>query len=435
MAIEAQIIGGKGKDTSVSSVHVHGFETAKGIHQGLVVLTQRFIETEPSTKFFTNPTVGIAMNQAITYGGTRLNATILHAGVNSGSAIAGTTDASPSANKLVDTSGGFDAAVGPGALVHNTTASPDEYALVTAVDSDTQLSLDADIMDAGSEAFVINDIWPGTAVQGTWNFADSGKFTITSALNNDEATFTVDADHIWNATHFVSFTGKVDLDTYDPSINTIILEFGLDGILVGNSVLLDNFMDTGDFGEQSFVILKDEFGLSDQDFNSMRITITRSGGIKPSIKFDDFQWENTGEPIIFTLNIDRGDKFHIQELVFAYADALAGTLSDGTMPALAYDKILGLTALTNGFVITRSKGGNTLFSATIKALGEHLSAGAKADIPWSDGTNTFVTIRAIFDDPLILTGEPDDILTITINDDMSGLLQFTASGRGGLEIA
>jgi len=40
---------------------------------------------------------------------------------------------------------------------------------------------------------------------------------------------------------------------------------------------------------------------------------------------------------------------------------------------------------------------------------------------------------AVFDVPLIITGEPDDLLTITVNDDMSGLLQFRVSARGSLE--
>lgn len=438
MAIEARIIGGKGRDSTLSEAHVHPFDTGTGRHHGLVVSTERFITTEPLTKFFSNETVGIAMNQTITFGGSGVRATVIHAGVNSGSAESGITDGSTTTDKLIQSGQNFNTTVGPGALVHNTTDST--YALVTAVDSDTQLSLGTDIMATG-ENYVINDIWPGTAVQGTWNFADSNKFTITSALNNDEATFTVDANHIWNATDFVSFTGKVDLDTYNPSQNTITLGFGLDGVVVGNTVNLDDFIDTGDFTEQSFVIAKDSLGLSDQNFNSMRLCITRSGGTKPTIKFDDFQWENTGTPITFSLNVDKGDRFHIRELVFAYRDnidsisTVTGATENVTNSALDTNAILGLSALTNGFVITRSKGGETIFSANIKTLGGHISAGAKPDVLLTapDGSSTFVVLRAIFPDPLILTGEPDDTLTIQINDSMSDLLQFTVAGRGSLE--
>ena len=435
-----QIEGTKGKDSSITRAHVHPFKTAGGhIHHGLVVLAHPFLETEPTTKFFQNPTKGIAMNQAVTFGGTRLNATVLHAGVNSGSAIAGTTDvASPSAFELDDAAGGFDAAVGPGALVHNTALNT--YARVLTVNSDTNLTLDTDIMQAGNETFVINDIWPGTAVQGTWNFADGGKITITSANNDDEATFTVDAAHIWEAEHFVSFTGKVDLDTYNPSNNNIRLEFGLDGVLVGNSINLDDFIDTGDFTEQGFVIPIDSFGLSAQNFNSMRTVISRSGGVKPTIKFDDLQWENTGTPFSYSPDVNRGDRFHVEELVFTYKDDIDSlitilTTEQATAKLLDPDKILGLSALTNGFTITRSKQGKTLFSATIKDLGSHIAAGAEITelVTAPDGSSTMVVLRARFKRDLVLTGDPNDTITIQINDDMSALERFTVAARGGLE--
>ena len=91
--------------------------------------------------------------------------------------------------------------------------------------------------------------------------------------------------------------------------------------------------------------------------------------------------------------------------------------------------------LTNGFTITRSKGGRTLFSASIHNLGEHIAAGAKVTeiITAPDGSSTLAILRAEFIDPLILTGDPDDTLTITINDPMNGLERFTAAARGNIE--
>ena len=89
MSIEVKITGQKGIDSSVSEAHVSSFKTANGIHTGLEVLTHRFIETEPSTKFFTNDTVGIAMNQDVSFGGTP---EVIHSGSLTewvGTAIAG----------------------------------------------------------------------------------------------------------------------------------------------------------------------------------------------------------------------------------------------------------------------------------------------------------------------------------------------------------
>ncbi len=273
--------------------------------------------------------------------------------------------------------------------------------------------------------------WTGSIIQGTWNFANAGKVTITNANNNDSAIFD-DAGTI-DMNGFTAITGKVDLDTYTPANNKIVIQFGLAGALLGNPVNLDDYIDTGDFVEQSFAIPKIDLGISALTVDEMTITITRTTGPKPDIKFDDFQIEETGTPAIFEVPVAQGERFHIDELTFAYADALAGTLADGTMPALAYDKILGVSALSIGFNIRRTKNEKTLFSAIIKTLGAHIAAGAKPDVPWSDGINTFVILRVIFQRPLILSGKASDTLTIQINDNMSGLLQFTASARGSLE--
>ena len=62
------------------------------------------------------------------------------------------TATSTTANKLVDTAGQFTANVKVGDIVSNTTDNT--TANVTAIDSNTQLSLSADIMASG-EAYVI----------------------------------------------------------------------------------------------------------------------------------------------------------------------------------------------------------------------------------------------------------------------------------------
>ena len=435
MSLEFKIVGDTGRDTSKRQVHIHPFKTATGVHSGLVVLSQKFIETEPSTTFFVNDTVGIAMNQDVSFGSI---ASVIHDGGTTTSADTGTADTN-TVNKLIQAGQNFTSTVVVGMSVHNTT--DDTYGNVTAVDSDTSLSLDSDVFPDGNEAFIINAVWVGTAVQGTWNFADGGKITLTGGDNNDQASIVSDTVALWDMDNFTAFTGKIDLDTYVPATQDISIQFNLNGVLVGNSILLNDFIDTGNFAEQSFVIPKALLGLSSQNINGLTITLSRTGGAKPSFKFDDLQLEASGIPLVFSLNVDPGNRFHIQELVFAYRDnitsitTVTGATENVTNHALDVNTILGLSALTNGFVIRRQKAGKTLFSATIKTLGGHMSAGALPDVPLTapDGSSTFIVLRAKFEDPLILTGDADDTLTITINDNMSGLLQFTVSGRGGLE--
>ena len=377
---KTRIIGTQSKGAKEAEAHVHPFVTASGTHVGLLGLTERFIKFRPEFHPFVSSTFGTAMNQNVTFGGTRLNATIIHAGVNSGSAISGTSDvASPAAFELDDSDGGFDAAVGPGALVHNTATGT--FAIVTAVNSDIKLTLSADIMQPGNEAFVINDIWPGTAVQGTWNFAD--------------------ASHIWRATEFTAFTGKIDLDVYNPANNSIILEFGLDGIIVGNSVDLNNFIDTGDFGQQNFVIPKDALGLATQNFNSMRITITRIGGAKPTVKFDDFQWENAGDPAIFKATTPLGTRFHITEIRLRFEDAISAVLTDGSMPNIDPGALFGVSSLSNGITFSSVQKGKNIFAVNLKNFGDFFATGSDATNITGNGTNSGVTLVVMFPEPII----------------------------------
>jgi hypothetical protein len=104
--------------------------------------------------------------------------------------------------------------------------------------------------------------WTGTAIQGNWNFADSGKVTITQATNGSEAKFD-DAGTI-NMSNYTAISGKVDLDTYSPTQNTILVQFGLAGVAKGVSINLNEYIDTGTFTEQSFIIPKSDLQIDNE---------------------------------------------------------------------------------------------------------------------------------------------------------------------------
>jgi len=432
MAVKRIIEDGSGTGLQASVKNFpNGVEQAAGV----LVLTQRFIETEPSTKFFFNSSFGIAMNQNVSFGTI---SSIMHDGGSSASADSGTADTN-TLNKLVETGQNFNTTVVAGMVVHNTTDNT--YATITAVDSDTSLSLDSDAFPDGNEEYIINAVWAGTAVAGTWNFADSAKITLTAGDNGDEASIDADTEAAWDMSYFTAFTGKVDLDTYTDANTNIVVSFTLNGVLVGNTVNLDDYIDTGDFTEQSFVIPKADLGLTTQTVNGLTIQIARVGGAKPTFKLDDLHLEASGTPATFEIILKEEDKFHIHELVFAYKDnidsiqTVTGATENVTNTSLDPDTILGLASLSNGFNITREKAGDTLFSATIHNFGEHIAAGAQAAEVFTapDGSSTMAILRVVFADPMILTGASDDNLSITINDDMSGLERFTCAARGNLE--
>ncbi len=277
--------------------------------------------------------------------------------------------------------------------------------------------------------------WTGTAVAGTWNFADGGKITITSANNNDEASFAEEGATTIDMAGFTTLTGKVDLDTYDSNNNSIILQFDNAGVDVGNSVNINDFIDTGDFTEQTFVIPKANFGLTTQLLDGMTITINRTGGAKPTIKFDDIQWEQTGDVAIFKAITSLGTRFHITEIRIRFEDVISSVLTDGSMPNVDPNAILGVSSLTNGIGFARIQNGKTLFAVNLKNLGDFFATGSNVINLTGNATNVGLTLVVEFPEPIILEGgEDDNFLTFRISDNLSDLTRFTAAARGGIEI-
>ncbi len=276
--------------------------------------------------------------------------------------------------------------------------------------------------------------WTGTAIAGTWNFADSGKITITAANDLDTASFAEETPTTIDMTGFTTLTGKVDLDTYNAVTNSITIAFDNGGTPVGNSVELDDFIDIGNFAEQSFAIAKGEFGLTTQAIDGMTITIGRSGGAKPTIKFDDIQFEQTGESLEFRAVTPLGTRLHLTEVRLRIEDAFDSTLASNSMPEIPIDSFLGVAALTSGIVFRRVDKGVTLIQANIKNTGDFLSAGSELINVSGNATNTGYTLLIKFGFPVVLLGDDgSNFLSFTISDDLSGLTRFVALARGGRE--
>ncbi len=276
--------------------------------------------------------------------------------------------------------------------------------------------------------------WAGTAVQGSWNFADGGKVTITSANNNDESLFQDSGGGSTDMSGFTALTGKVDLDTYNSVDNSILIQFALAGVVVGNSVDLNDFIDTGNFAEQNFVVPKADMGLTTQTVDDFEILIVRTGGPKPTVKFDDFQLEETGDPAVFKATTPEGTRFHITEIRIRVTDDLDTTLANGTVPNFNPDNILGVSALSNGIAFSRVQNGETLFSVILRSLDDFLATGSDLINDPGNATKAGFTLLVTFPEPIVLEGGSGNFLSFTINDDLSALTRFTAAARGALEI-
>ncbi len=199
---------------------------------------------------------------------------------------------------------------------------------------------------------------------------------------------------------------------------------------LGNEVYLEDYFayDTYDVWQKILIPLTDMSLESLTTLDAIRFKQEAKEGAKaPKYYLDDIQFEQTGTPIEFTLKPDKQTWLIVDEFTISVADAFAGTLLNGTMPAIPYDAFLGVS-LTVGITYQRTQGGDVQFSQQVINLLDFMQlAGTEVVGTGSDGTNTWMTMRARHIEPIVLKAETLDKLKFTVNDDMSGLLRFRIS--------
>lgn len=426
MSIPVEIIDGRGNKLTA---HVLRHHDSLDKHSGVLTLNQPLLRIRNQGIPFLNPNFGTAINQDASFSGI---GSFLHTGGTTSEAISSTTTSTTS-NKLVDTGQTFTSTASVGMVVFNTTDTT--FANVTNVDSNTVLTLSADIMTSG-ENYRINPVFAGTIVTGSWLFADAGKITITSVTSLAEASFDGNSASSFDMSNYESFRGKVDLDTYSPLTNDIEITLDLNGVPQSSIVNLNDFMDTGDFTEQNFTIPKESLGLSTQLINGFTLRVTRSGGAKPTVKFDELCLleSGAGQSITFSAAPSGNDVYHVVQLDFFFSDVLDVTTANASAKPLDDTRILGLAALTEGIQFQRINDGSVVSSFTIRRLRDIIGPGVEDPGVWSLNNNTSVKLSVKFPTPIILHGADQDRYQLIINDDLSGLTRFTVFIRGGTEI-
>lgn len=428
MSLDVKIVDGFGTSQQAQVFKRNG-------NQGLVVYTEKLILGDILFQPALNDVFGVEMAIDGSFSG---NPVFVNDGTDTLFADSGTTDGTTS-NKLVDSSQNFVTTVTVGMPVHNTT--DDTYATVTAVDSNTVLSLSADIMTTG-ENYQIDFEWTGTAIAGVKFVFDSTdqantgtkSFKINNASINDTAQFAKGADQ--DLTNFVGISFFVFVDTGWTTGDSISF-YGYDtgtGMQVGDKILIEDFINEFQFDEWQKISLNLlDLDLVGKTIDAFRIEIEGKNGVGPIVYFDDIQIEETSGATEFKVEAPKGKKYFINEFRFSYVDAIASTLADNSMTSLSYNKILGINALTTGITFQRIQDGKILFSASIKTLGDSLKGGADLINQISDGTNTCITIKTNFMEPVLLDSRKKDSISVIINDDLTGLISFTAIATGRTE--
>lgn len=207
------------------------------------------------------------------------------------------------------------------------------------------------------------------------------------------------------------------------------------GAMVGTSVKLENYFNETVFGQwHKLSILFDDMNLSTSTVDSFRIEIVDKASAGPTWYLDDLQIEETGGGQRFDLIAPKGTKYFLKNFRYTFIDAYDPALLNNSMYNLSYDQILGEAALANGITLSLIKNGSFIFSSNIHSIGDILKGGSNLINAIFDGTNTSIITETVNTTPLVLDSRQSDRLSVTINDDLTGLLSFTAIGNGYTQI-
>jgi len=299
---------------------------------------------------------------------------------------------------------------------------------------------------AGGTPVNINDggdnvYWTGSSIIGssvdftstTQAFSGTQSVRANSPSLNDVWEF--DKGSSQDLTNYSSITGQIYVNRRWTAGDSVAV-FGYDSgtaSTIGNQVLLEDYIDEFTFGSwQGFAIPLSDMGLTGETIDAFRFMQVGADSQTGDFFLDIFRIEETGTGIEFKTFHEGKDIYLAKSLVVSLEDALSGTLADGAgITPFNPQSILGVSSLTIGLNIKIVKDGIPTFSGTVSTLSDLMAIGFKTTNQWSNGTNSMVTFQLDFSETLFLRRKNTlDYVSVTVNDDLSGLTRFNATLRG-----
>jgi len=264
----------------------------------------------------------------------------------------------------------------------------------------------------GTKSILVN----GAAVGNVMQIAKGGNLTVSGYVS---LTIWINVDSAWAAGDSISVYG------YDTGTASQI----------GTAVNLEDYFSWGVFDTWHLISIPlTDMALTAGTIDAIRIeTLTKQGG-PPVFYMDDIQFQETGAPIEFRVEPDKGTWLKIKGFNIVMADAFDNTVANASSPNIPYDKLLGVATLNTGIVYKRVQAGKTLSTASIRQFSDIMSfSEATVTGNGGDGTNTWVSVNIKFTEEVILKYEEEDYMSLTISEDLSGLLIFTMSASAKIE--
>jgi len=201
------------------------------------------------------------------------------------------------------------------------------------------------------------------------------------------------------------------------------------GVQVGATVLLESYMDEFQFDTwMSVVIPFADLGLTTTTFDSFRMgLIGKGGGKAPKFYLDEWIIQQTGTPLQYKTNTPRGTVYRINDITLTFVDATTAT-------TLSHDKLLDMSQLTNGILITRTVDDVVTFASSLTDLRDFLKLGFEITNYQADGASAILTLQTKFIQPLTVFGGENSFISLTVSDDLSGFTEMTAIARGSIDL-
>lgn len=292
-----------------------------------------------------------------------------------------------------------------------------------------------------------NSYWTASAISGvkfTFNSTDQNNTAggSKSVLSNraavgDTAQFAKGSSV--DLSGYVAITLYVYVDDNWAEDDSVVL-YGWDtgtASIIGTSIAMEDYFEWGSFDTwHKIAIPFADMNLENETIDALRFEIVAQDGLQPKFYVDDIRIEQTGSPAQFILRPDKGTWFRVAKSRLSIVAAYDTSVADGTVPGFAYDNILG-TTITNGVIYTEIGTLNS-YSWAIRNLSDIFQIPAMDDFQKiGDGTNAMVTFTFSSIDGVnqstILKAENNDYLSLTIQDDLSGLLLTRMFSYGTIE--
>lgn len=274
--------------------------------------------------------------------------------------------------------------------------------------------------------------WSTSALSGTWTFNSATQHyngsvsiaQITTNPGNNNVTMVLSKGSNQDLTGYTAIT----LWIYLTAAGTGAINFGgyAAGILVGNLVNIKTYINTGNLNMwQKATISLTVLNLTNKIVDSFRVTkVTR----ETAFYLDYIRIQETGGPIPYSIQPTIGTWLYIKKIRWAFVDAYSSALVNNSMPLIPYNSFLGVSKLANGISAARKSNGEIQYTAIFQQMLDLMTSATANIVNYgSDGTNTWVILESELATPIILKSEYQDSLTYSVNDDMTGLLEFKMS--------